>query len=391
MKFKYLLFGIMLLALIGNISAWSTNVLYNGTTSYTSENISGTDELVIRYLKVPTNTYLINGYLNLTGYGVGNTEFIYQENANETSVDNGDPYGIIYENYTKLTGSTDSSLLMLKMSNFTYNFSLSNCWGTDTKLQFMFTARDYYGISGAYMQNNTIYCKVDGNWIFINNTHFQTPAGTVITASNDYYLRAYDGNWNTGSTKGHSGQWYYATSGACNDALIYEDAMIWDIKPVYPSDITIWVGDDEIFTQSGTFNITNKTNNIASNINSITNTCTCTSCSLSGGNCNVPFFFQSIGYFNYNNLIFNNVGWIENSQTYNSNVYEMSSQTFLISTLYDPNLYTSSLANLVYDGISYKGIRTMNGSNTIFSRTISLPLVSSAINKTFYWINCLII
>jgi len=66
-KLKVLLFLSVVMFIIPLVNAWSTNVLYNGTTSYTSESVSWNNNFE-RYLKIPTSvSILTNAYLNLTG------------------------------------------------------------------------------------------------------------------------------------------------------------------------------------------------------------------------------------------------------------------------------------------------------------------------------------
>lgn len=78
-------------------------------------------------------------------------------------------------------------------------------------------------------------------------------------------------------------------------------------------------------------------------------------------------------------------GFGENSQTYDSETYDTDRKTFSINFSMDSDVYISSSASLVYDGVSYLSSTSDTGDYRIYSRTIDIPVVTAAENKTFYW------
>lgn len=68
----------------------------------------------------------------------------------------------------------------------------------------------------------------------------------------------------------------------------------------------------------------------------------------------------------------------ENEITYNSTTYESKYEGFTINLTANSSLTD---VNLVYDGTSYDTTK----SGTTYTTTLSVPLVSSQTNKTFYW------
>ena len=104
------------------------------------------------------------------------------------------------------------------------------------------------------------------------------------------------------------------------------------------------------------------------------------------GNCNVSFVFHSDynGSLEYYNINVSNEGFMENSQTYNSSVYETSSQNFIINFSYDSSNYFNIGAILIYNNTNYAGTLTGTGSNVLFNSIIDVPL-GNYDTKTFLW------
>lgn len=75
----------------------------------------------------------------------------------------------------------------------------------------------------------------------------------------------------------------------------------------------------------------------------------------------------------------------ENSQTYNNQTIEGNIESFVINITYDPSYYSNIIGRLVYNGTSYTGTKIVSGSNIIFNKTITIPSVTSNVNKSFYW------
>lgn len=104
------------------------------------------------------------------------------------------------------------------------------------------------------------------------------------------------------------------------------------------------------------------------------------------GNCNVSFVFHSDynGSLQYYNINISNEGFIENSQTYNSSVYETSNQVFIINFSYDSSNYFNIGGTLIYNNTNYAGILSGTGSNILFNASTDIPL-GNYDTKTFLW------
>lgn len=79
---------------------------------------------------------------------------------------------------------------------------------------------------------------------------------------------------------------------------------------------------------------------------------------------------------------------IDTGQTYNLTTYETQHEGFLLNLSYNSSAFSSISATLIYNGTSYIGTKTGSGDNLIFTRSIDVPLISSAtnsINLSFYW------
>jgi hypothetical protein len=111
---------------------------------------------------------------------------------------------------------------------------------------------------------------------------------------------------------------------------------------------------------------------------------------LSGGTHN-----WSILSFNNNSLstqssvyflnIISGTAFFENSQVYNNQTTEGNVEIFKVNVSYDSSYYPNMIGRLIYNGTSYTGIQTGSGVNTVFTRTINIPSVTTDTNVTFYW------
>lgn len=138
------------------------------------------------------------------------------------------------------------------------------------------------------------------------------------------------------------------------------------------------------WNSSGTFLTNNRTSNLASVLNSYFS-----GCSLVEGFCLVPFSFHSdtSGVLQYLDMTFDNIGFLENSQTFNSTTYETKTETFVLNLTYDSSEYDSlnPTANLIYNGTSYSATRSGIGDTITFYKSLTMPDISSQTNKSFYW------
>ncbi len=132
---------------------------------------------------------------------------------------------------------------------------------------------------------------------------------------------------------------------------------------------------------NGTSNVTVRTSNLASTINRHLN-----STFLVGSNYLIPFLFRSdtAGPLNYSFLEFNNLGLIENSQTFSNSTTSLSVEVFTLNVSFDPNRY-SATANLIYNDTSFSASSSSFGNDRVFTATVTIPAVAAAINKSFHW------
>lgn len=72
-----------------------------------------------------------------------------------------------------------------------------------------------------------------------------------------------------------------------------------------------------------------------------------------------------------------------NSQTYNSLTTEAAVESFQINATLASGLRVTT-ANLIYNGTAYAATVTLSG-NTYLIRSLTIPDVSSTVNRTFYW------
>lgn len=149
-----------------------------------------------------------------------------------------------------------------------------------------------------------------------------------------------------------------------------------------PTNTSIYIGSNKVWNYTNQFTeINNKTLNLKTYLNNYL-----TTCSYISGYCNIPFVFNSnnSGIIRYSDLIFNSLGFIENSQSYSNSTTSGITETFIINITYDSGSY-SPTAYLIYNGTSYTGTQVGTGSTVLFTKSISVPVVSTNTNFTFYW------
>ena len=210
---------------------------------------------------------------------------------------------------------------------------------------------------------------------------------------------------NDGSARVHTwdnNSWTYRVNYGDLGSFVYphywssQNILFWAIAsatPIYKSfnlnytqNSSLLIGSNEIWNYTGTFDQTNnRTSNLASTINQFLN-----ATYLVGTNYIIPFMFHSdtAGILQYLNLLFNNEGFLENSQTYTTPVYDTSRHGFSINFSYDSNNYeeVSSNAVFVYNNSRYSStLSSSSGNDYIYSSTIDIPVVTTETNRTFYW------
>ena len=77
--------------------------------------------------------------------------------------------------------------------------------------------------------------------------------------------------------------------------------------------------------------------------------------------------------------------FLENSNTYNATTYEIFTEGFILNMTYDSSTYTSSSASLIYNGVSYTGTKIGTGNTVLFTRSVTIPTITSPTNYSFYW------
>lgn len=351
-----------------NSGIYEEAIIWNVANS-TSENLTFTgNQNIIRYLSVPSNTILTNGYLNLTG-NFSNFIFnglCYQESANSLTIGDGS-CRLDYSGSYYSQGSWIDKNNLYDGSWFSKGYNI----GSDANLTINYTKP-----IGAL---NTSLWKISQKY----NSGYQSTNLTILPSCWNYYPNklsfkvesrgangysywyCYDGNWNLINTDSTS--------------YIYEEAMIWDISNGI-SNQNILIGNSKF---SYSLNTTIQTSNLANAINSYLSTCT-----FSNGFCLVPFIFHSdtIGVLGYSNLIFNNNGLLENSITFNPTTLESSNEYFILNLTYDLNAYSSISASLVYNGTSYNSKTLTYGNYKLISNNITIPSVlNTGTVNTFYW------
>jgi hypothetical protein len=358
----------------------------------------------------------------------------YQETANVSTACGGLATGTysstanyLYINYTKPTGATNLSLWKVKHGvNQNYTVSIPNsCWNYNAnKLIFRF-----YSIIDA---TSTSYGQCyNGSWVTI--TPISTETGTSGFSVGGGITLAYDGNWDTKTayTSSIFNTWGFAPNplpDVAPYAEIYEEAMFWrgnsytaltnenltfnggnnftrylqvpssvsaltsgylnlsgynDTTITYPTNTSLTIGNTGVWNYTETFNQTNnKTSNLATTINKYLN-----STYLVGSFYMIPFIFSSAtaGILQYSDMLFNNEGFIENSQTYSATTYETANEVFVLNFTADSPISTVAILN--YNGTAYTGTSTCIGNNCIATKTLVIPLLPGGAtqNKSFYW------
>ncbi len=367
-------------------SAWSTDAFNN---SLTAENITFIgNENFTRWLSVPENRITTSGFMNLSGY-----EFIN------------------YTNYFDGSGFSEGTLaecLGIGCFNITKaiqgNFSIINLTVDKIGIQIWKTAVYTSGnVSIKIYSTTTNFILVDCNLglaedISTSNTNIYTCdfANTVI--NEDVYITVERDDISSGRINvmgdntinllGNS----YIYNNNTGEWSIHSFTSEWTFNitflesPLFPTSSLLLINDTQTWNYTEKLNSTNspqKTLDLATTINNYISTATATA-----GYYLVPFIFHSdtAGILEYFNLIFNNEGFIENSQTFNNQTIEGATEMFTMNITYESIDFLSSLdVKLIYNETEY-GISFIDTGNTlILSRDIIIPSVSADTNVSFHW------
>ena len=373
--FIFLILSLAILLSLTNVLAWSNNTFNN---SLTSENISLTAFTShLRWLNIPTSVNaLTNVFLNLTGYGLYSKDDTEDSYSNNSLYDPLHPPGnAIDENNNTYTSNTDGTTTSI-YENYTWNSSWDNnllwyslaegsdTWAKNIKIFIYNYSSSSFKLMlerdscGDFCGLETFEVLFSLDSLGISNKNIQ-----ILTNITD-------------------------TNPAGGDVRYYEG---WLNNSIYPSDVILSVGDIVTGTDyelpAGEFNTTNKTTNLANFVNQFLPTCDCSDCFLTASYCSLPFYFYSTttSILNYNTLIFNNSGILENSQTYDSTSYPSTSETFILNFTYDTGFYTSVSGVLNYNGTNYAGTLSGSGTTRLLTTTITTPSSNTAITYPFYW------
>lgn len=84
-------------------------------------------------------------------------------------------------------------------------------------------------------------------------------------------------------------------------------------------------------------------------------------------------------------LLTSNNSFIEMSQSFNPITYSASLENYKIVMAYNTNMFSSIQASLVYNGTKYISELIETSNVVTFSKNLSMPIISSQQNKSFYW------
>lgn len=357
----------------------------------------------LRYLDVPQNTILTNIFMNLSGFQTrsgldwgGTGSFVIALGNSTTSNLDCNPglpnrCGHItrFGNKRFIQGSLEKVGLWIYSPNtafygtpLTGNLTLNIRKTSDDSI----IDTGNYSMDGFTLDTSAHYVEVNltGNliddevYLSVERTNDTLGSiGSFLPSSGDNIVSPDYGNAYT-----YNGTWNLYTE------LPTKTRMTWAYKLFYNKtnilNNTYFTIPNFMNNYSGNFNQTNnKTINLAGFINSYLGTC-----SYSSGYCKIPFLFHSDteGLLQYSNLIFNNIGFMENSQSYNSTTYETSTENFVINFTYDTNYYQVASVNFVYNSVIYSTTVTGSSSNYLARATLDVPLLSGPQqNRSFYW------
>lgn len=289
-----------------------------------------------------------SGNVVLDGNGVNMDNLIDGDWTTFSYVSSGSPDAYTYINYSKPYKANNKSVWQIRPATLElFNIIIDNeCFNQDV-LQFQII-QEAPSMNLGYSQ---WFCNNGSDWVLLHNE----------SGNNLAYSR------------------------------VSEEAMNWSVEG-YIKNPYVMINNTKIWEHSGEFNSThspNKTSNFASTLNTALNNgaCDCNGCILDGSNCVINFTFHSdwIGCLEYSAIDISNDGFLENSQTYNNETIEGSTETFKINITYDDYEFPNSQGYLIYNGNSYLATRTGSNKNYTFTRTINIPIVEAEINKTFYW------
>lgn len=361
------------------LNEWAIWGVVTFNNSLAIENLTFTgavSENITRYLDVPSGVVAINGRLNLTGFA--NATGI---NPLPASLRIGNTY--VWTTDLIALGSFNSSLLSTTGELWT-NISIGNGYLEDATQYAMVI--DCLQASGPakminiYGENTGSYTggkasrNLSGNWATTNADL------SFIVYDNTQTLYSFDPTLDTAYSANGTAQISQAFTTTSANTFSNISMRINRVGSPEICTMKVYKTITESIPSTGNnflYPYTDKTDNLASTINSYLSGCTYVN-----GNCSVPFTFHSDngGNISYFNLEFTNTGLIENSQSYNVSTFETQTESFLINLTYDPTYSIS--ATLIYNNSNYVSSEMSSG---VFKSSLSIPTVQAMTNKTFYW------
>jgi hypothetical protein len=338
------------------------NITFNGINNVT------------RYLAIPLDKILTNGYFNISGYvpSITTTQLDYTNYTQATTfVDGG---GSVQTNKEGMAIDVlGGDILIVSLNKSTLNTAT---------MAYVEDASENVLVNASFVGDTATF-----------NPPYQLNAGTRYILQYDNlgnnYNRRYD---NTGisypvnnSFIGWSGG-YYPSSLELGTAYGIISIVVQNYTGTVTGNLSfvnLSIGNgiplEFNISANGSVIRTVKTNNLNSIINSYLS-----SCSYTDSYCYLPFTFRSSlsGQVEYSALEFNNIGFGENGQTYNPDSIVGATETFTLNLTYDSSSYVPTI-NLVYNGVPYLATLTGSGNTRTISKTITVPL--SAYNYSFYW------
>ena len=331
--------------------SWSNTTFNN---SLTTEDLTFTgDQNITRWLAIPSSVnVLTNAFLNLSGYTIESEEELWAGG------------------YTA-AGLGNANVELLALTTGIINLYRIVCSPECPSIEFV--KEDYI----SYIQEGIFNITYSGRTVSIiqEGNVLASKAGGCENTYTGTPLRDYSGTYFNASQQ----KMFGAGAGCGGHRVGFKEELS-------PKNVSLFIGGIQVWNYTGEFNHTNnRTSNFFAIINSFLPTC-----SIVGWNCLVPFLFHSdtVGILQYLNLVFDNVGFSENSQTYTTPVYDTSRHRFSINFTYDPGRYDedSTSAVFVYNNSRYSStLSSSSGDDYIYSSTIDIPVVSVSTEIEFYW------
>lgn len=368
------------------VSAWSNNTftnelfLKNGQYSVSWET-SSTDYYIGQLFKIGStgvnkNFNLSGVYLEMSRYSNPGTVYLEIRTVNSSGI----------PNETILTSTSINGNLLSPDYNWESKYLYFNnpiILNNDTNYAIMLNMTDYSSSSQLLLKGASLIKSLyhDGNAFLIKST------GVFDNYPTYDILFKLIGNYNTDITKenltfntNNKTRYFQipSTVSKITNSYINISTNSSGINNTY-----LKIINDTVYNYTRFNNTNNKTNNFANYINKYL-----VSDYLTDGYYYIPLLFYSntSGYLEYSDIILNNNGFLENSQSYSSVTYETKNETFTLNFTYDGNYYTSVIGYLVYNGDLYYGTISSYTDYSIISKQISIPSLSDTTVNNFYWI-----